>query len=179
LVFEPIDHKPLPALNHQTDAGRSVLRRFDDPLGPQAIEDYFCELYWIRGEKALDEKRILDLIAERTGNFDFPFETIARLFRLIDETMLPVIIPWDDEAKRAIEQLPFALRTSARKLQAYIVPVPRKARMGLVAVGAVRFVEEKRFGDQFAVLENRDIYKETTGLDWNDPTYLSAAGLIG
>jgi CRISPR-associated endonuclease/helicase Cas3 len=121
----------------------------------------------------------MDLIAERTGTFDFPFETIARLFRLIEETMLPVIIPWDDEAKRAIEQLPFALRTSARKLQAYVVPVPRKARMGLVAVGAVRLVEEKRFGDQFAVLENREIYKQTTGLDWNDPTYLSAAGLIG
>jgi CRISPR-associated endonuclease/helicase Cas3 len=179
VVFEPIGHKPLPALNHQADAGRSAFRRFDDPLGPQAIEHYFNELYWVRGEKALDEKHILDLIAERTGNFDFPFETIARLFRLIEETMLPVIVPWDDDAKRAIEQLPLALRTSARKLQSYVVPVPRNARMNLVAVGAVRLVEEKRFGDQFAVLENRDIYKEATGLDWNDPTYLSAAGLIG
>jgi CRISPR-associated endonuclease/helicase Cas3 len=179
VVFEPIDHKPLPALNHQADAGRSVLRRFDDPLGPQAIEGYFHELYWAKGEKALDAKRIMELIAERTGNFDFPFETIARLFRLIDETMLPVIVPWDDEAKRAIEQLPFALRTSARKLQAYVVPVPRKARMALVAAGAAGLVEENRFGDQFVVLENLDIYRETTGLDWGDPTYLSAAGLIG
>ncbi len=179
VVFEPSDHKPLPALNRQADAGRSVLRRFDDPLGPPAIEDYFHELYWVRGEKALDEKRILDLIAERTGNFDFPFETIAGLFRLIDETMLPVIVPWDDKAKRAIGQLPFALRTSARKLQGYVVPVPRKARMGLVVVGAARLVEKKRFGDQFVVLENLDIYRKTTGLDWNDPTYLAAAGLVG
>jgi hypothetical protein len=59
------------------------------------------------------------------------------------------------------------------------VPVPRKARMGLVVVGAARLVEEKRFGDQFVVLENLDIYQKTTGLDWNDPTYLAAAGLVG
>ena len=75
-----------------------------------AINDYFRKLYWLKGDDALDAKDILRLLRERGRSLDFPFETIAGEFRLIETAMVPVIVPWcgadglDDTAKRLLEQ---------------------------------------------------------------------------
>ena len=68
--------------------------RPDDPTSLDAIHAYFRELYWSKGDAALDAKQILRQCAERRGTRDFPFETIARKFRLIEDTQAPVVVPW-------------------------------------------------------------------------------------
>ena len=114
-VFEPSDeegHKPPPEIGQLAGAAREVMRRHPkDPMSLDAINDYFRTLYWIKGDDALDAKGILELLRERRRRLDFPFETIAAEFRLIETALVPVIIPWcgtdggDDTAKRLLEEL--------------------------------------------------------------------------
>ena len=66
----------------------------------------------------------------------------------------------------------------ARRLQPYTAPVPPPVRRALVDAGAVRFIREGDFGEQFAVLVNLDLYSPDLGLTWEDPTFRTAEGLI-
>ena len=99
-VFEPTQgegRKPPPEIAQFASAARSVMRCFpNDPASLEAIDAYFKELYWLQDQDApdaLDAKRILPLLHERRRSLDFPFETIAEEFRLIETAMVPVVVP--------------------------------------------------------------------------------------
>ena len=189
-VFEPAageGRKPPPDIAQFTDAARSVMRRYpDDSMSLDAIRAYFRELYWSKGDAALDAKQILRQCAERRRSLDFPFETIAREFRLIEDAQAPVVVPWrgtdgnDDTAARLLRDLEHAPRPGriARSLQPYVVQVPPSRRAALLAVGAARTVREKDFGRQFVGLANLDLYDEHVGLKLDDPTSRTAEGLV-
>ncbi len=189
-VFEPAageGRKPPPDVAQFADAARSVMRRYpDDSMSLDAIRAYFRELYWSKGDAALDAKQILRQCAERRRSLDFPFETIAREFRLIEDAQVPVMVPWrgkdgnDDTAARLLRDLEHAPRPGrlARRLQPYVVQIPPSRREGLLAVGAARTVREKDFGRQFVVLANLDLYDEHVGLKFDDPTSRTAEGLV-
>lgn len=188
-VFEPADDKAkgVAGVRQLAGAAREVLRRHHDPLTPEAIEAYFRLVYWVKGEEALDRHGILAACRKIGPSLDIPFETIARLFRMIDDAMVPVIVPYDPAtpgrlggaAAAALAELPFALGAGriARALQRYVVPVPPADRMKLTGDGAAEAVEPQRFGDQFVVLRNPSLYDERTGLWWDDPTLVSPASL--
>ena len=180
--------QPPPELGQFADAARSVMRNHQDPSSLEAIRAYFRELYWSKGPDALDRKQLLDRINERASRLDFPFETVAREFQLIETPMLPVIVPYSssgghDRAKNVkslLDKLEWAERPGgiARDLQPYVVQVPPFARNALLAAGAVTTVQEERFADQFAVLANTDLYRLDVGLNWDDPTFRKAEGLV-
>ena len=184
--------EPPPELGQFADAARSVMRRHRDPSSQEAIRAYFLELYWGKGADALDSKQLLDRINERGPGLDFPFETVAREFRLIETPMRPVIIPYSSSgangrrttnaktASRLLDKLAWVERAGgiARDLQPYVVQVPPFVRNALLTAGAVTHVQEERFADQFAVLANTDLYRPDVGLTWDDPTFRSAEGLV-
>lgn len=189
-VFEPAEkegRKPPPDIAQFADAARSVMRRWpDDSMSLDAIRAYFQELYWSKGDAALDTKHILRQCAERRTTLDFPFETIAREFRLIEEVQVPVVVPWprtygnDDTAARLLRELEHVSRPGriARRLQPYVVQVPPARREALLTAGAARTVREQDFGRQFVVLANLDLYDEHVGLKWDDPTSQTAEKLV-
>ena len=172
-TFEAQDHKPPAEIEQRAAAGRTVLRGPLDPLSSAAVTAFFKELYFLKGEEAVDAPRILAAIAERTRSFDFPFATVASRFRLIEDTMVPVIVRRDEEARRLIKALEHAphIGRIMRGLQTYTVGVPRRVRAALIASGAVVRVRQADFPDQFAVLANMDIYRADVGLTWDDPTF--------
>ena len=189
-VFEPAEgdgRKPPPDIAQFADAARSVMRRWpDDSMSLDAVRAYFQELYWSKGDAALDTKQILRQCAERRRTLDFPFETIAREFRLIEDVQVPVVVPWpgtdgnDDTAARLLRELEHVSRPGciARGLQPYVVQVPPARREALLAAGAARTVREQDFGRQFVVLTNLDLYDEHVGLMCGDPTSRTAEGLV-
>ena len=188
-VFEPADaegRKAPPEIAQFASAARTVMRRYEDPLALDAINAYFSELYWIKGENALDAKQILRLLRERTRDLDFPFETIAGEFRLIETPMVPVVVPYrgsngdDETVTRLLEELSWTERPNscARQLQPYVVQIPPFVRHTLLANGAVKAVCKERFEDQFIVLDNIDLYRDDVGLTWDDPTFRKAEGLL-
>lgn len=176
----------LPEISKAAGAARSVLRKYEDPLSLEAIQEYFQTLYWAIGEGALDYEGILPMLSERARSLDFPFETIARVFRLIDSPMVPVIVPYrgpdgtDRTADGLIRDLDSAERPGglARRLQPYTVPIPPRARETLLRAGSARIVQEARFGQQFVALTNPDIYRNDMGLTWDDPTFRRVEGMV-
>ena len=187
-VFEPAPgpgRAPSPELAQFASAARSALRRHEDPQSLAAVTDYFREVYWLKGPE-LDAHRILAQLNERRASLDFPFETIARQFRLISSDMVPLIVPYagrssrDRIVSRLLEELRWVERPGriARLLQPYVVPVPRRVRERLLAAGAVSVIRADDFAEQFVVLTNPDLYRHDTGLIWHDPEYLSAESLV-
>ncbi|MCE8021679.1 CRISPR-associated endonuclease Cas3'' [Halomonas sp. MCCC 1A11036] len=174
------DWAPPPELKQFAQVTREVLRQHgDDPLSLDAIDAYFRLLYWQQGDKALDRHDLLGL-CEKGRLEGLPFETLEQKFRMIENNQRTVIIPFDDTARDAIKALAAAKGVGgiARKLQPYTVQVPQQGFAALERVGAIVAVEPDKFGDQFMMLVNEDLYDEWLGLNWSEPTFIKAENLI-
>lgn len=165
------------------DMGRMVEKHADDLLAPQAIEDYFGEVYWRAGKRGLDSKDIVDrfridfngLKPGKTGS-DFAYRSVAADFRMIDSNMVPVIVARDAAARAAVDKLSVAEIPSgrlARELQSYVVQMPETARGLMIANGHVKFMDPELRADQFAVLQTDSLYREDVGMLWEDADYLA------
>lgn len=173
---DPEQWKPPPVLKQFAEVAKGTLRRFkDDPLQPAAIKHYFEELYWSKGTEALDQKNLLGLLRQAKPD-SLPFETLKRLYRLIDNVQLPVIVPFDEVARDAIDRLRYAEGSVslARALQRYTVQVPRKGHDALLSAGAIQAVAPDKWGNQFMVLLNQSLYDADCGLTWDNPVFMSS-----
>ncbi|WP_107929155.1 CRISPR-associated helicase/endonuclease Cas3 [Neisseria animaloris] len=180
-VFKPEEQwKAPPELGLLSAAMREVVRHHaDDLLSPQAIRRYFQRVYEEKG-KELDSRQILAEHHKAGNTMDFPFQTIAREFRMIETRMQPLIIPFDAEAEALIDSLHHADQIGGllRKLQPYTVQIPENALQALFEAGRIETVNEKRFGKQFYSLIGLDLYDEVAGLWWENVFFLEIEKLI-
>jgi len=182
LIFTPAneDWAPPPELRQFAQVGQEILRQHAaDPLAPDAIEAYFQHLYWRKGEEALDAHNLLGRL--QVSRIDsLPLETLAAKFRMIETVQMPVIVPFDAKAHAALEELHYATRCGglARQLQPYLVQVPRQGYEALRQAGAIQAVAADRWGEQFMVLVNPDLYSEECGIWWEEPAFMNPANLI-
>ena len=137
-VFQPVDHKLLGWFQRTASVTNMVLRKTDDPLNLQAIESYFHRLYDIESDR-LDKEHIMTAVQEERKKLSFPFADIASKFRIIDSNTVPIVIPWDDEARDLIEK---ATRWPSyrlfRQLQSYVVQVYPNQFAQLERCGKIR-----------------------------------------
>lgn len=174
------DWAPPPELKQFAQAAQEVLRTHGrNPLAPAAIDAYFRTLYWQKGNDQLDASNLLGLL-RNSGIDRLPMETLAAKFRMIDNVQMPVIVPYDDEATDLIEGLRHARKSGglARKLQPYLVQLPRQGYFALRNARAIEPVAVDKWGEQFMVLVNMAIYDNRFGLGWEDPTYIEASKTI-
>lgn len=182
LVFSPAnpDWKPPDEVRQLADAAATVFRRRpSDPLSLDAIKDYFEEVYWTKGEEALDKPNLLGLL--KSSQIDsLPMETLAEKFRMIEDGQVAVIIPYDDDAHKALEALRFAdgCVGLSRKLQPYSVQIPQRVAAALRNAGAIQPVEPMKWGEQFLALANEDLYEKSTGLLWDNPSFIHVENLV-
>lgn len=190
VVFEPAEGPLQHDIKLRWQAAQPVLERHADPLGLEAVRHYFSELYWRKGDaaKAFDTAKvgaypgILPAICETAASLEFPFRSIAEAFRMIDEEgSEPVVVPWQADAEDkdaadllariAAQELPRT--TDLRRLQQYVVPIPKKTRDEWLARGVLIPVH-RALGD--AVLRFADLshYRPQTGVDLTDLTYREA-----
>ena len=180
VVFTPEEDKPPRGLVALRQAAAAVLRQHgDDPLGLDAVLAYFRQVYWVKGTDALDAvqvatyRGVLPALAEHARVGDFPFRTIAEAFRLIDEEMQPVLVPWDDEAKRLLARLWRMERpasTVLRQLQRYVVTVPPRDRDEWLKRGALRPVHAA-MGEALLAFVDASLYRPETGLALGAPVW--------
>ena len=180
-IFAPEDKwKVPPELATQAAVMRLAADSFsDDLLSTQAVAAYFAELYQLKGSE-LDNKKILKMHNDTGQSLDFPFQTIADKFRMIESHMQPLIIPFDGEAENLISSLHHADHIGGllRKLQPYTVQIPEKALAALYKAGRIEPINEKNFGKQFYTLIGLDLYDEVAGLSWEDTVFLKGEGLV-
>jgi CRISPR-associated endonuclease/helicase Cas3 len=157
-VFEPESEfiKKTPRYIAQgVEVTRGVLRDYSGaPISIPAIEAYFDRLYSLKEKRDFDYKDIL-------GCFDnqqpiYKFATVAERFRVIEESTETVIIPYDEEAKRLIEELKFTQYplSTLRKLQPYMVSIYQGEFDALSSKGIILTIAEA-----YAVL-NPDYFKK-------------------
>jgi len=185
LIFQTAnpDWKSPHELQNFAQAAREVLRNtISDPLAPETICRYFQLLYWQKGEQELDQEDLLAKIESKRLE-GIPFELLAEKFRMIDSVQCPVIVPWDgdgdDTAFRVLKALPDAENCGdlARRLQPYIVQLPRQGYNALRQAGAIQPVAVDRYGEQFMQLVNLDLYHPEFGLHWDNPAFVSSESL--
>jgi CRISPR-associated endonuclease/helicase Cas3 len=162
------------------DMGRMWEVHRDDLLSPAAIEAYFREVYFRMADR-LDGQRILPRLERlsRQGT-DFAFRAVAADFRMIDNVLVPVVIPLGAGAvevgRLGVAAIPSGVL--ARALQRHVVLVPPQARQKLLANGKAHFAHPELRGDQFAVLDDLGLYHQDSGLWWEDAEYLATEAAI-
>lgn len=160
-IFEP--EKPLASdsfLARAASIGRSVLRKYDDPMSLDAIKDYFHCLYH-QDESLLDKYRIIELLSESGLKLQFPFATVARQFQLIRNNQVSIIIPYDENCFKLISDAQWMDKPMklARKLQPYVVQLEIYQYNALVNINLIETV-----ADVFNVLADMKYYDENKGL---------------
>jgi len=174
-IFTAKDHAPPPELQTYADKMKETLSLEpfkSDPLGLEAIKDYFGRVYWHKeaGQSSeLDKHNILGVIQDSKLK-SLPFDWIAQQFKIINTTMKTVIVRHDQTADDAIEQLYnladyMSVGQIARTLQVYTISVPQHIAGELIKLGALQYVQPKRFGEQFLVLESDNLYINSIGFD--------------
>jgi len=148
-----------PAFKQKAGNAGNTLRHYaDDPFSPEAVEYYFSETYWLKHEY-LDQKKILDEFNIPRPNW--AFRDVAERFKLIDQKMIPVIIPFDAQAEELIQGLLFAETKGGilRSLQQYTVQIYKHQLDKLDSTGALEFID-----GSYAVLIEEKNYTPETGL---------------
>ncbi len=180
-IFSAPDYPPPTEIRSLMGASHRALTGYDgDTQSLEAMRRYFEEVYWQAGP-GLDDKQILAGFEFGSQGTDFAFREVAQKFRMIESNMVPIIVPWDDKAKNAVDKLKVETIPSgliARKLQTYIVQVPPKARELLIKNGHVAFEYTTLRADQFAVLKTESLYDPKVGLLWETPEYLAVESSI-
>ena len=180
LVFANDAWKPPAELSQFAGVAREALRNHQgNPLCPAAIELYFHLLYSQKGDVELDGPGLLALLTCSKPD-SLPFDTVAQRFKMIESAQTPIIIPYDEAARQALDRLRFAQGAVGigRDLQRYIVQIPQRGYMELLKAGAIAPVDAKRWGDQFVVLTNEHLYHAEFGLSWDNPSFIEASALV-
>jgi CRISPR-associated helicase Cas3/CRISPR-associated endonuclease Cas3-HD len=180
-VFEAPDYKPPREIKSLIGSAERAISGFAGDLQSlEAIERYFREVYWQKGE-GLDAGNICKKFQIGLNETDFAFREVANRFRMIESDMQPVVVRWDEKAGEAVEKLGRQRISSgqvARELQSYVVQTPAKARALLIENGHVAFAHPELWGDQFAVLERESLYNPDVGLLWEDADYLAKEDML-
>lgn len=176
-LFRAPDHPPHRQIAPLAEAMRATAARYGAGrlLDPAAIRDWFERVYWREGPERMGQPLVDHFVCASTGT-DLPYRGMADAFRMIDSPLLPVIIPRDDEARRAVARLGLPDIPSsalARALQPHAVGVPARARALLLSSGQASFRATALRADQFCVLEIESLYREDFGLWWERAEYLS------
>lgn len=188
-VFEP-EQIGMPAgwLSNMASVGRSVIRNLKDNegiLSLDTIERYF-ELLYGDNELLLDKKGILKEGLDSHQEFNYPFADIARRFKLIENDMVSIVVPYvaqgsqrGFDSEKYFDGLMNKLRFSEhkkrvlRELQPYTVQIYRHEFKKLLEAGAL----ERPIEGVYA-LSQRNLYSLKTGLEIPNIEYRQGNELI-
>jgi CRISPR-associated endonuclease/helicase Cas3 len=159
-VFVPPSQAPPGHLRQAAEISRRILaKKTTDPLTLTNFEQFFKELYWLKGDK-LDSHDILKLLA-KDDELRFSFRTAADRFHIIDDSQQASVLVRYSFGAELIEVL---MKTGPerwllRKLQRYVVNLPKYVHSRLLAENSIREVYPEIF-----IQENNNLYDPMLGL---------------
>ena len=129
----------------------------NDLLSPVMFEQFFKEIYWLQGDN-LDKHDILkDLAPDR--ELRFSFLSAAQKFKLIDDKQYAPVIVRYKEGEDLIGLLKNKVpeRWLMRKLQRYVVNLPRYVHTKLHNEGAIIEVHPGIFVQEYGAMYRNDL----------------------
>ncbi len=160
-IFQPDKHGQPEGWFKETAAiAEMVMRKYDDPLSLEAVDEYFDQLFDFEGQR-LDKHELLEMFEERRKELAFPFREVAEKFKVIDQNTITVIIPREQECLDLLEEVKWrgASLKASRSLQRYAVQVYPHEFHGLLQSRSIENV-----AGQYLVLRDSALYSEERGL---------------
>ena len=105
-VFRSPEHKPPREIAALAGDMARMMGKHGDLLSPDAMRDYFGEVYWRKGA-ALDREKILEAYKISGGMPSFDYRKVAENFHMIESGLAPVIIARKEERKRTMRSTAF------------------------------------------------------------------------
>jgi CRISPR-associated endonuclease/helicase Cas3 len=146
----------------------TILETSQDPLDLSSVECYFKDLYFYEGKdhcttdhgSGLDAYGIMRKIEIEAHRLNFPFREVADLFKIIGDDTVGVIIPFDCNCKRLIDDVRTngISRDLGRQLQPYSVSVRFWEYRLLLEAGALEQI------GGLDVLRDTNLYDNSYGL---------------
>ncbi|MBI4825783.1 MAG: CRISPR-associated helicase Cas3' [Nitrospirae bacterium] len=158
VVFVPPSKIPIGYLRQAANTSMMMLSdKTNDLLLPAMFEKFFKSLYWLQGEN-LDKYGILKDLAP-DGELRFSFYTAAQKFKLIDDSQYAPVIVRYEEGERLIGMLKKlgTERWLMRKLQRYVVNLPRYVHTKLRNEGAIMEVHPGIFVQEYGAMYHNDL----------------------
>lgn len=143
-------------------ATEQVIRKYADISGLTPIHEYFKRLYQFTGD-GIDKQSIVDIFEDATSSCNFPFQSVAEAFHLIEQETKTVLIPLEPEAKKIADKFKEDIYSKQlmRDAGRYSVNLYKEEYDALLSLGYI----EVRLFDDFAVLIDENQYKEEYGLE--------------
>src|SRR3990172_3733972 len=158
VVFVPPSKIPVGYLRQAAEIGRRLVSdKTNDLLAPEMFERFFKEVYWLQGDN-LDKHGILKDLAP-DNEFRFSFYTAAQKFKLIDDKQYAPVIVCYEEGEKFIEQLKRIgpERWLMRKVQRYVINLPKYLHTKLRNEGAIMEVHPGLFVQEYGVMYHNDL----------------------
>ena len=159
-VFSAAKHKVPVMIQPNIEAYNQIAREHDDLADMQAIQAYFEQLFYNKGDDALDSKKILPIFNNGARmDMSLPFADAAKEFKLIDDTSQQTLYVLHESP-----ELEMRLRGGERnrvifrKLGQYAVSLFQQDIQGLDELGAIERLDES------AWLIPRHHYDEQLGI---------------
>lgn len=165
------------SMSRPISISEEVSRSYRDITSPEAITSYFEKLYSYGGEEGLDTYGVMKELengfpSNPHNEYDvlnFNFSNAAKKYKIINSDTYSVIIPYDKNATKLIEQLVYKQDTGEnikiilRRLQQYTVNIYKGEFTGLNSAGKLKSV-----GEDSAILINENDYDQGKGLNITD-----------
>lgn len=161
VVFVPPSKIPSGYLQQAAEIGKRLMAQdCEDILAPDRFESFFKELYWLQGSNLDMHGILIDLKMSGGDNpFRCSFRSAAQKFHLIDEThQAPIIVAYKEGANliKVLEKGK-PERWLSRKLQRYVVNIPRFLHMRLLAEGSLRELHPGIYVQGHSALYHNDL----------------------
>lgn len=147
-----------------------IARKYEDVTRPEAVKEYFDMLFSNASILELDKKSIVKKLNEGFDkispiDFNFDFEDIAHDFNMIEDNNYSVIIKYNDDAKRKINELEYGYytRDKLRSVQKYSVSLSIHEYNKLRDINAV-----KGIGKNIGILISVEDYSDEIGINIPD-----------
>lgn len=153
-------------VRQNADALREIMRKHQDLSDLEAVSDYFIFYRELIGRENLDQKGIIKAFQNGIDGKVFPFATVSKIFKLIENQTKTIYIP-TEESNRYIESIygGYSDRNTFRRLGQYAVNVYTEHYNKLWEAGCLEMVR-----DYVCVLRDMNQYNDDTGLQMDVET---------
>jgi len=161
VVFIPPTAAPPGHLRQAAEIGRRLLTAMDQGhISLDAFNDFFRELYWIKGD-ALDRYQVISLL-RNDPKMRYSFRTAAQTFRVIDQRGVPCLVRYGDGGALIDRLCEFGKdRVLMRQLQRYTVQISEWHLKKLLATGDI---VEPEISPSLYMQTSTTLYREDIGL---------------
>ena len=160
-VFEIIEPMKLPAEQRlPAETAKIVSEQFEDISSLQSIESYFRQLHYLKDGR-LDEKNMIERFESGALRADYPFASVARDFKLIEDRTKTILIGKEARAAELEKRLLVGERSRKllRETGHYSIQIYEKDFEKLEAAGYLNILDS-----EIAVLRDHEQYTEDRGM---------------